>query len=448
MLTFRDLNLNTPLVNALDDLGVVYPTSIQSKVFSVIMSGKDVLGIAQTGTGKTFAYLLPCLRQWKFSKNKNPQIIVIVPTRELVVQVVEEVKKLSKYQNLLVGGVYGGTNINTQAIMVSNGLDVLVATPGRLLDLMLRGSVNPKFVKHLVIDEVDEMLSLGFRFQLTSILEILPVNRQNLMFSATLTEEVESLLTSYFNFPSKIEAAPTGTPLENIRQSLYELPNFYSKINLLTLLLASDDEMIKVLVFVASRKLADDVFEQMEPKFPGRVGVIHSNKAQNFRFRTVDSFQKGETRLLIATDIIARGLDIAEVSHVFNFDLPDEAETYIHRIGRTGRYDKRGEAISFITPKDVNYLSAIETLMNMQIEILPLPTDVVLSEVLTEDEKPKVFMREISLLKPAVASIGSAFHAKSEKNQQTNYTIHRKDKLKAKYKKPKTRGQKPTKRPK
>jgi ATP-dependent RNA helicase RhlE len=448
MITFRELNLNTPLINALDDLGVVNPTSIQSKVFSVIMSGKDVLGIAQTGTGKTFAYLLPCLRQWKFSKIKNPQILIIVPTRELVVQVAEEVRKLSKYLNLIVGSVYGGANINTQAIMVSKGLDVLVATPGRLLDLMLKGSVNPKFVKHLIIDEVDEMLSLGFRFQLTSILEILPVNRQNLMFSATLTDEVESLLDSYFNFPVKIEAAPTGTPLDNISQTLYNVPNFYSKVNLLTLLLTPKEEMSKVLVFTASRKLADDLFEQMEPKFPGQVGVIHSNKAQNFRFRAVDSFQKGEIRILIATDIIARGLDISEVSHVFNFDLPDEAETYIHRIGRTGRYDKMGIAISFVLPKDWSFLAAIESLMKMKVEEIPLPSDLVLSEELTDEEQPKFFMKEISLLKPAVVTVGPAFHEKSEKNQKTNYTIRRKDKLKAKYKKPKTRGQKPTKRPK
>ena len=174
MITFRELNLNNPLLNALDDLGVVNPTSIQEKVFSVIMSGKDVLGIAQTGTGKTIAYILPCLRQWKFAKHGHPQILIVVPTRELVVQVAEEVRKLGKYMNILVGSVFGGANINTQAIMVGNGLDVLVATPGRLLDLLLKGSLNTKYIKHLIIDEVDEMLTLGFRYQLNSILELLP----------------------------------------------------------------------------------------------------------------------------------------------------------------------------------------------------------------------------------------------------------------------------------
>ncbi len=448
MITFRELNLNNPLLNALDDLGVVNPTSIQEKVFSVIMSGKDVLGIAQTGTGKTIAYILPCLRQWKFAKHGHPQILIVVPTRELVVQVAEEVRKLGKYMNILVGSVFGGANINTQAIMVGNGLDVLVATPGRLLDLILKGSLNTKYIKHLIIDEVDEMLTLGFRYQLNSILELLPEKRQNLMFSATLTEDVENILGTYFYNAAKIEAAPTGTPLENISQVLYQVPNFNTKVNLLELMLRQHEEMNRVLVFTASRKLADELYEQMAFRFTDEVAVIHSNKSQNQRFRTVDSFQNGEMRILIATDIIARGLDISEVSHVFNFDLPDEAETYIHRIGRTGRYDKRGEAISFVLPKDWSFLAAIESLMNFKISELILPDDLVISEELTEDEQPKFFMRELSVIAPTVEASGPAYHEKSEKNKKSNYTVRRKDKLKAKYKKPKTRGQRPTKRPK
>ena len=448
MITFRELNLNNPLLNALDDLGVVNPTSIQEKVFSVIMSGKDVLGIAQTGTGKTIAYILPCLRQWKFAKHGHPQILIVVPTRELVVQVAEEVRKLGKYMNILVGSVFGGANINTQAIMVGNGLDVLVATPGRLLDLILKGSLNTKYIKHLFIDEVDEMLTLGFRYQLNSILELLPEKRQNLMFSATLTEDVENILGTYFYNAAKIEAAPTGTPLENISQVLYQVPNFNTKVNLLELMLRQHEEMNKVLVFTASRKLADELYEQMAFGFTDEVAVIHSNKLQNQRFRTVDSFQNGEMRILIATVIIARGLDISEVSHVFNFDLPDEAETYIHRIGRTGRYDKRGEAISFVLPKDWSFLAAIESLMNFKISELILPDDLVISEELTEDEQPKFFMRELSVIAPTVEASGPAYHEKSEKNKKSNYTVRRKDKLKAKYKKPKTRGQRPTKRPK
>src|SRR5688572_13088633 len=212
-MTFDELNLNTPLLNALSDLGYIHPTTIQHKAFSVIMSGRDVVGIAQTGTGKTFAYLLPCLRQWKFSKEKVPQILILVPTRELVVQVLEEIQKLSKYMSVSATGVYGGTNINTQIGEVMKGVEIIVATPGRLIDLSLKGALKLKAIKKLVIDEVDEMLNLGFRSQLKLVLDLLPLKRQNIMFSATMTKDVEVLIHDFFNQPLKIEAAPTGTPL-------------------------------------------------------------------------------------------------------------------------------------------------------------------------------------------------------------------------------------------
>jgi len=195
------------------------------------MSGKDVCGIAQTGTGKTIAYLLPCLRQWKFDKKKDPQILIVVPTRELVVQVVETVKKLTSYMSCVVVGVYGGVNINTQQLEVEKGVDILVATPGRLFDLIMNGAFKTKYIKKLVIDEVDEMMNLGFRTQLRNIMDLLPAKRQNLLFSATITEEVELLMDTYFNAPVRVEAAPTGTPLENIEQTRFNVPNFYTKVN-------------------------------------------------------------------------------------------------------------------------------------------------------------------------------------------------------------------------
>ena len=212
-MTFNDLNLNKPLLNALSDLGFTEPTPIQEKGFSVAMSGRDVVGIAQTGTGKSLAFLLPCLKMWTFSKEKHPQILIIVPTRELVVQIVEEVEKLTAYMSVVVVGVYGGVNIKPQMAKMEEGLDVLVATPGRLLDLVLKSSVRLKSVKRLVIDEVDEMLSLGFRPQLVRVLDFLSSSRQNLMFSATMTDEVEVLINDFFNTPQIVEAAPTGTPL-------------------------------------------------------------------------------------------------------------------------------------------------------------------------------------------------------------------------------------------
>ena len=441
-MTFDDLNLNTPLLSALDDLGYTNPTTIQRKVFSIVMSGSDVCGIAQTGTGKTFAYLLPCLRQWKFSKDKNPQILIIVPTRELVAQVVDVVKALSKYTSLVAVGVYGGVNINTQKTEVEKGVDVLVATPGRLYDLALNGAFKTKSIRQLVIDEVDEMLNLGFRTQLKNILDLLPARRQNLLFSATITDEVEVLIETYFNDPVRVEAAPTGTPLENIIQSAFEVPNFYTKVNLLELLLSLDMDMTKVLVFAATKKLADELYEQLEAKFPGTAGVIHSNKEQNHRFNTVKQFQEGNYRFIIATDIVARGIDIAEVTHVINFDVPDVPENYIHRIGRTGRADKKGIAITFLTPMEKDSKAAIENLMKYAIPIIPLPADLVISEVLTEDEKPKVFMKIIQLKVPKKEEAGPSFHEKSAKNKKVNFIIKKKERMMKKYGKPITRGQK------
>ncbi|MDA3906032.1 MAG: DEAD/DEAH box helicase, partial [Bacteroidales bacterium] len=245
MLLFDELNLNNPLLNALADLDFYTPTPIQEKAFPIIMSGADVVGVAQTGTGKTFAYLLPILRQWKYSDSKHPKVLIIVPTRELVKQLVEEIEKLTKYMNVRFAGVYGGTNINTQKQLVYDGLDILVGTPGRLIDLTLTGTLRLKHINKLVIDEVDEMLNQGFLKPITHFFENLPEKRQNLLFSATLTQEVETLIRSTFYNPVKIEIAPHGTPLEQIIQKAYFAPNFNTKANLLTHLLKEDKTIEK-----------------------------------------------------------------------------------------------------------------------------------------------------------------------------------------------------------
>ena len=232
-MNFTELNINSPLINALNDLGITQTTTIQERAYPAIMSGRDIVGIAQTGTGKTIAYLLPSLRLWKFTKEKNPQILVVVPTRELVVQVVEQVEQLTKYMHVRVVGVYGGVNMIRQTPFITAGVDVLVATPGRLLDFALNGSLKLKSIKRFVIDEVDEMLNLGFRPQLIRIIDLLPPKRQNLMFSATISEDLKDLVHDFFVEPLEIEAAPTGTPLENIKQIGFKVPNFNTKVNLL-----------------------------------------------------------------------------------------------------------------------------------------------------------------------------------------------------------------------
>ena len=442
-MTFEDLNLNNALLSALNDAGYTNPTTIQHRVYPVVMSGRDVCGIAQTGTGKTFAYLLPCLKQWKFSKEKYAQILIIVPTRELVAQVVEAVKELTTYMSVTAVGVYGGTNINTQAAEVMKGVDVLVATPGRLFDLLMNGAVKTKNIKKVIIDEMDEMLSLGFRTQIKNILDLLPAKRQNLLFSATITDEVETLMDTFFNEPVRVEAAPTGTPLENIEQIGYAVPNFYTKVNLLKLLLAEDESMTKLLVFVATKKLADELYTQLETIYPETCGVIHSNKEQNHRFNTVKQFHEGNYRFIIATDIVARGIDISEVTHVINFDIPEVPENYIHRIGRTGRADKKGIAISFFTEKEIPLLDVIQALMKYKVPLTALPKNLEISEVLTEDEIPKIYMKAYQVRAPKKEESGPAFHEKSAKNQKVNFLTSKKDRMMKKYGRPKTRGTKP-----
>ncbi len=387
-MTFSDLNLNKPLLKALADLEFEYPTPIQEKAFPKIMSGCDVVGIAQTGTGKTLAYLLPVIRQLSYSDQRDARVLILVPTRELVLQVAGEITKLTAHSTIRVGAVYGGTNINTQKKLIYEGLDIIVATPGRLLDLNLTGILRFRNIQKVVIDEVDEMLNLGFRVQILNILERLPERRQNLMFSATLTADVQAIISDYFQNPLTIEIAVHGTPIEKIVQLAYRVPNFQTKVNLLESLLKHDSDLSKVLVFVATKKMADRLFEQIEGRFPGQAGVIHSNKSQNFRIRTLQQFTDGETRMLIATDIIARGLDITDVTHVVNFDIPDLPADYIHRIGRTGRADKDGKAISFVSDMEKEYFNAIELLMNRAVEVLPLPGDVEISTVYLEEEKP------------------------------------------------------------
>ncbi|HLP04870.1 MAG TPA: DEAD/DEAH box helicase [Paludibacter sp.] len=441
-MNFTDFNLNTPLLNALGDLNINQPTTIQEKAFPVIMSGRDVVGIAQTGTGKTIAFLLPCLRQWKFSKEKNPSILVVVPTRELVLQVVEDVEKLTRYMNVRVAGVYGGVNMVQQSPLITAGLDVLVATPGRLLDFALNGVLKLKSVKRFIIDEVDEMLNLGFRPQLVRIIDLLPSKRQNLMFSATITDELKTFIADFFVEPLEIEAARTGTPLANIKQAGIKIPNFNTKINLTEFLLKTNPGFSKVLLFVSTKKMADDVFERMSALFPDSIGVIHSNKSQNNRFENLRRFNGNACRMLIATDLVARGLDFEDVTHVVNFDIPEVPENYMHRIGRTGRADKKGVAISFIAKADAANRKGIEELMGCKIPLMKMPEEVVVSTELTEDEIPKVVMKNSLVEVPKKQEGGEAFHEKLAKNKKVNMKVRRAEAMKIKYKKPKTRGQK------
>ncbi len=415
---FDNLKLNKQILNAIEEIGFKEPTPIQEQAFSVILSGKDTIGIAQTGTGKTFAYLLPILSNLKYSEQRNPRVLILVPTRELVIQVVTEIEKLTKFLNIRCAGVYGGVNIKNQKEIVNNGLDILVATPGRFIDLVLTSILRLMSVQKVVFDEVDEMFNLGFRVQLDQIMELLPEKRQNIMFSATLREEVELFISNFFYEPKKVIVSKHGKALEQIRQKIYLSYNFNTKLNLLKHLITKID-FSKLIVFVSTKRFAKTIFENLSVNFSEQIEMIHSNKAQNTRMNIIKRFHEGEIKILIATDIVARGVDMKNVSHVINFDIPVVPGDYLHRIGRTGRAQQSGIAISFVSEFETENIANIEKLINEKIYIEEFPQDVEISEILIKEEKPEILIK-LPLKEDSVKSVKGAFHEKKEKNKKVN----------------------------
>ena len=309
-----------------------------------------------------------------------------------------------------------------------------------MYDLALSRVLQLKTIQKLVIDEVDVMLDLGFRHQLINIFDFLPEKRQNIMFSATMTEDVDVLISDFFKSPERVSIAVSGTPLENITQTRYDVANFYTKVNLLKHLLNDEETFSKVLVFVSNKNMADRLFDNLDSTFHDELCVIHSNKTQNYRLRSIEQFRNGVNRVLVATDVMARGLDIDNISHVINFDTPLYPENYMHRIGRTGRAERKGDAILFSTESELPLVNSIEGLMHMTIQLLAFPDAVTVSTDLIEEERPQLKERNNPVKRDE--NIGAAFHEKSEKNSKENLGGSYKFKIAAKYKKPKTRGDK------
>jgi ATP-dependent RNA helicase RhlE len=348
----------------------------------------------------------------------TPRVMILVPTRELVVQIAAEVEKLTQFMSVRTLGVYGGVNINTQKKAVYSGIDILVGTPGRIMDLALDNVIRFDSLQKLVIDEFDEILNLGFRSQVTSILSMLKNKRQNILFSATMTEEVDEMLEEYFDFPEEVSLAPSGTPLEQIEQLGYKVPNFLTKVNLIIELL-KDDAFERVLLFVNNKKTADLLADKLEEVFPDQFGTIHSNKSQNYRLQTMATFQAGEIRGIVTTDVMARGLDISDITHVINVEFPEIPEQYIHRIGRTGRADKSGIATSLISPREEDIMIEAEVLMEKEISFIPFPSSIEVSVRLLEFEKDKKKQMKFLLKKPKLEG-GASFHEKIDKNKKVN----------------------------
>ncbi|CCZ82271.1 DEAD/DEAH box helicase [Odoribacter laneus] len=415
-MAFTDLNISKQILDALAEAGFEEPTPIQREAFPVIRSGKDMIGIARTGTGKTLAYLIPILMKLHYAQGKYPRAIVIVPTRELVVQVCESVELLTEYMDIRCVGIYGGTNIRTQQNAVYEGVDLLVATPGRFMDIYMNGMLRTPLVKTVVVDEADRLMDLGFMPQLRSILEVIPEKHQTLLFSATFSTAVTALASEFMVAPVKVEVAPQATPVDTVLQLRYDVPNIMTKINLLKLLLADKEEYSRVMVFTESKKNADRITDKLADYWKDELSVIHSNKAQNTRLNALRAFREGRSRIMIASDVAARGIDIQDVSHVVNFDIPALPEEYVHRIGRTARAGKEGVAISLVSPKEEERIEMIEQLIGQKIDLQALPERLEISDVLLDEEKIQTANIIYQKGRPKG---GGAFHARSAKNSKS-----------------------------
>jgi ATP-dependent RNA helicase RhlE len=411
--SFESFNLNKQLLGAVTDLGFFNPTEIQQKSIPIILGGQEIIGIAQTGTGKTAAYLLPILMKIKYAQSNEPRALVLAPTKELTIQIAEHAKQLAIYTDLRILPIYGGIGPKTQIEMIKQGVDILIATPGRFTELYQRGDLPTKQIKILVLDEADRMMDMGFMPQLRKILEVLPRKRQNLLFSATFSERVEKLSAEFLEFPVKIEVTPQATAAKQVEQELYYIPNIKTKINFLEYLLQKD-EFNRVMVFTRTKESADNVFNFIERKGFGPAKVIHSNKGQNSRINAVNEFKEGRLRVLVSTDVTARGIDVVKVSHVINFDVPAFHEDYVHRIGRTGRAFQEGKAITFATKAEAFHIEKIEKLIREKISVKTLPSAIEITK--TPFEEAQAMALDIDWQKRKEdPNFKGAFHEKKKK---------------------------------
>lgn len=406
---------------AIKEAGYEKPTPIQQKVIPLITAGHDVMGIAQTGTGKTAAFVLPLLMKVKYAQHSAPRALILAPTRELVTQLQQQVEILSRFTDLRSVAIYGGIGPKSQVETIEKGIDILTATPGRFLDLYQRGDIQVKALKTLVLDEADKMMDMGFMPQIRRILEIIPLKRQNLLFSATMPENVIKLSEEFLDFPELVEISPSATTAETITQYAYYLPNFKSKINLLHYLLQDQVIFSKVMVFVRTKKVADNIFKYLSRSTEGEIRVIHSNKGQNTRINSLNAFKNDEVRVLVSTDVAARGIDITMVSHVINFEVPVVYEEYVHRIGRTGRAENTGIAITFYQPQEEYHLKKIEKLISQQIDRRQIPKKVKIEK--TSFEEQQAINRALDKQKQQEDPIyQGAFHQKRRKKTQDRST--------------------------
>jgi len=413
--SFEEFKLNRQLLNAVAEAGYEQPTPIQQQAIPVAMAGQDILGIAQTGTGKTAAYLLPLLMKIKYAQGQHPRALILAPTRELVMQIDAAITELGRHTDIRHVALYGGIGPKTQIEAVQKGVDILVSTPGRFTDLYLKDEIVVKHLTTMVLDEADKMMDMGFMPQIRKILEVIPVKRQNLLFSATFPLKVEELSHEFLEYPTRIEVTPQASTAEMVTQKLYEVPNLKTKINLLSQLLADKETFNRVIVFTRTKETAENVYKFLARKVveEDAIRVLHANKGQNTRINAMEAFRGGTIRVLVTTDVTARGIDVEQVSHVINFDVPLIYEDYVHRIGRTGRANRTGEAITFLTMAEEYHIKKIEKIIRMPIPRESIPDGVFITE--TPFDEQQLMLREIdNQRKKEDPTFQGAFHDKKE----------------------------------
>ena len=413
--SFSDFKLNKQLLNAVAEAGFEQPTAVQQKAIPLILDGHDLMGVAQTGTGKTAAYLLPMLMKIKYAEGEFPRALILVPTRELVSQVMDHVKLFSTYTDLRYAALFGGVGTKAQIESLQKGADIIVATPGRLLELYFSGHLILKKLKMIVMDEAERLLDMGFKKQINSILDIVPAKRQNILFSATMSDNVRAVADNFLDLPMMVNIAPERKTAKGITQVIYHVPNLKTKINMLEFFLA-DEKFSRVIVFCKTKNTATNIFKYLSRKHgEEKVRVIHGNKDQNTRINAFKAFKEGAVRVLITTDVAARGIDVTEVSHVINFEVPIVYADYIHRIGRTGRALRTGDSITFCSPNDEYHVKKIQKLIGQKIPVLPLPPEIIIEEAPFEEKQ--MMLKEIDTQrKKEDPNYQGAFQEKKKRN--------------------------------
>ena len=419
-MTFEDLKLKRQFLDAIEALGYRLPTPIQSQAIPRILSGQDLIGVAQTGTGKTGAYLLPILQKLRGRQDGQPRAVVLVPTKELALQVRRAAEDFAMHTDIRAIALVGGVGPKSQMESLESGAEVVVATPGRLMELYLRGALNTRKIQTMVLDEADRMMDMGFMPQLRDILEVVPNKRQNLLFSATFPQRVERLADEFLLWPTRIEVTPEGTPVKSVAQYITRAPNIQTKINAVLHWLTDTHPDSRALLFVRTKEDAKRVGQSLAKALPNQVSEIHSNKAQHTRLAAMNKFREGDVRVLVSTDVSARGIDVPETEVVINFNVPRMSDDYVHRIGRTGRADRKGVAYTLVDPTDEASLSRV-------LERLPKdgrPDDLALSTQVEVEETPpweaKAMARTIDFQKrKSDPTYKGAFHEKKRKSSSS-----------------------------